>query len=422
MKKTICRFTNLALIFTPFTVWFALNEYLKLNFLFICIAFVIDLIYCTFNKDTHLFVRQAKTKSQRLAIKIFLGIVLLSFIINIIFNKQPKLVSNFIGTFAIIFLLYYSYSSLIQKYVPIDKCIKLLAYSCLLLMLIIFVDSILANFFGIKIHEWFIIGYKGNTNYFDRLLWSSPCSPCEEPGAAAQYLNVLIPFFFLYFKGKIRVSGIILYGFCLFSLFSTTGIVTLLLISSFLWFEKVKSIGKIIVIFFICLLSFSTIVLYNNNDVFKDFIDQLAIVDKVSFSGNTDSDTQRSEGMGLAIANGLQSPIWGMGPGYGKSVLETGYLSTFLTFLGSYGFIGFFAFIAFWSSFIKKASKLNPQIRNYFLFSILACTVAAVIGDILHSFILWVLLPIINKAYNENKILTATKGRKMLNLNNNTVS
>lgn len=416
MNKIICRFVSLALIFTPFTVWFAINEYLKLNFLFICLAFVLDLAYCVLNKDNRLFVRQANTKSQRFAIKIFFGFVVLSFIINIIFNKQPKLVSNFIGTFAIIFLLYYYYGSLVQKYVSLNKCIKLLAYSCLLLMFIIFVDSILVNFFNIRIHEWFIFGYKGNANYFDRLLWSSPCSPCEEPGAAAQYLNVLIPFFFLYFKGKIRILGAILYAFCLFSLFSTTGIVTLLLISSFIWFKKVKSIGKIIVISFICLLSLSTIVLYNNNDVFKNFIDQLALVDKVSFSGNTDSDTQRSEGMGLAIANGLQSPIWGMGPGYGKSVLETGYLSTFLTFLGSYGFIAFFAFIAFWFSFIRKASKLNPKMRNYFLFSILACTVAAIIGDILHSFILWVLLPIINKAYNEDRVLANKTSKKNIDL------
>lgn len=400
MSSILSKLTFLALIFSSFTIWFSLGDYVRLNILFIFIAFVLNLFHSS--KKKPLFKSSKNTKLQRFFILATLFFIFISFLVNNSINYQPKLVINTIGTFMIVFILYFYYSSLIENYLSIDSCIKGLAYGSVLLMTIIFVDSILVNFANIEIHNWFIINHEGNTDYFRRSFWTSPCSPCEEPGAAAHYLNVLIPFSYYYFKGIKRVLIIILYIFCLFSLFSSTGLATVLILALLYTFLELKGLKKFIPLLIILALIILYNKLYSTNPMIRTMIDEWAFIDKITLSGNTGSDMERQELWGCAISDGLASPIVGMGPGWGKWA-HPSYLSTYLMFLGNYGIFAFLTFLGFWLTFLKKCFKLPPKYKNIFLFAFISCSIAAAIAELVHSFILWMLLPVINKIYNKTK-------------------
>ena len=125
-----------------------------------------------------------------------------------------------------------------------------------------------------------------------------------------------------------------------------------------------RSVKLFLLVFIISLAGFVA-VFYQANDEFQMYVNQIGIIDKVAFSGKTASDADRSEGMKLAVDNAMEAPLWGMGPGYGKAIRETGYLSTFLGFMGNYGFLGGFLFILFWITFLQKIKKM-PDIPNDF--------------------------------------------------------
>jgi len=400
MKKIIATFASLSIVLVPFTVWFAISEYLRISYLLIAIVFFLDIIYSYFNKNNRLIVRQANTDLQRFYMKGFLLVVVISFVINFFVNFQPKLLSNFFATVAIIFLLYYYYSSLLEKYLSFSVCIKYMAISCVLLMSVIILDSLLVNFAHIKIHDMFCFGYKGNADYFERYIWTSTAAPTEEPGASAQFLCALFPFALYYFKGK-RLWIIIGYVLCLAFLFSTTGIMILAICSVLYVLLYSRRRIKILFSTFLAFAVVFTTSLYATNDDFKLYVDQLGIVSKVTFSGKSESDSDRSEGMTLALKDAFDAPVIGKGPGYGKAIRETGYLSTFLGFMGCYGITGGCLFILFWITFYMKIFKLRGMMQKVFLFSFVSITISAFIGDTLHMFLLWFLLPIINKAFNE---------------------
>lgn len=391
----------LSLLFSSYTTWFALNEYLRFNFLFIFIAFCLTVI----RYPNIIFTIQKNTKIQRYSMFVFLLIVILSYLYNSIVNFQPKCNSNFIATIGIIFILYTYYNAVINKFFSLNSCINGLAYGGLILMISLIVDTILGNFFDIKLHDYFTFNYKGNTEGFTRLGWYSTAGPTEEPGVAAQYLNLLIPFCWLVFKSyKKRLLLALSYVFCLGSLYSSTGVATLILNSIILVIISKKQTTKIFLLTIIILSFVTSIYLYNNHDDFRNSIDAMAFINKVTFSGETQSDTERATGILTAIHHGIENPLLGKGPGYGKFYFDHGYLSTFFSFLGNYGFIAFIAFIIFWIDFAYKCFKLNLILKKTFLFSFISCSVACIIADNLHSFILWILLPIINKAYNERLI------------------
>ena len=403
MDKLIRFFAIGVLICTPISVWFALSEYLRISYILLLLAFVSDAIYSLSHRESKLIVFQSNTQRQRFLFVCFIGIIVISFVVNSVWHPQSKLMSNFIGTLGIFFLLYFYYSSLVEKYLSVALCFKYLAVSCVLLIGIIVVDSVLVNFFGIKIHDYFCIGYNGNTDYFSRFIWTSTAAPTEEPGVSAQFLNALLPFALCHFKGRKRALVCLGYAYCLFSLFSTTGIVTFVFIAMVhIFLFSRRSIKLFLLVFTISLAGFVA-VFYQANDEFQMYVNQIGIIDKVVFSGKTASDADRSEGMKLAVDNAMEAPLWGMGPGYGKAIRETGYLSTFLGFMGNYGFLGGFLFILFWITFLQKIKKM-PDIpeKRALLASFLAVTVAACIGDCLHMFMLWFLLPIINKSYNHS--------------------
>ena len=381
-------------------MWFAVTDYIRLNFLIIFVAFLFSLLN---NKRKFFLVSQKNTRIQRISLLVLLTIITLSFVWNLNYNYQNKIISNYLGTIAILFFLYFCYSSLVQNYLSIELGILGLAYGGILLMSIVTIDSILVNFCGIEIHDFFVFGHAGNTSYFYRSLWISPCSPTEEPGAAALFLNILFPFTFYKMKGFKRIVSVCLYFFCLFSLFSTTGLVTFLIIIAILSSIYSKLNYKFL-IFFSLFLGVVVLLSVNSIPMLEEIGEQWAFIDKITFSGNTVSDSERQEQWFLAIRDGFDSPFLGQGPGYGKATYEVSYLSTFLMFLGNYGIIAFLAFVLFWLTFIYKSLKLVGPIRVVFICSIVSCTIAAAIGEIMHSFILWVLLPIINKVYNEQAI------------------
>lgn len=400
MNKIISRITFTALLFSSFTIWLAVNDYIRFNFLIVCIAFILSIL--NYNNKGFL-VFQKNIRLQMISIFLLLSIISLSFLWNSLFNYQNKIISNYVGTIAIIFFLFFCYSSLVENYLPVKSCMKGLAWGGVLLMLIIVVDSVLVNFAGIKIHDMFVFGHEGNTSYFYRPFWISPCSPTEEPGAAAQYLNVLFPFTCFVMKGYKRIICVCLYFFCLFSLFSTTGIVTLLIIVLVLILTQSNTKLKFTVFLLLCIGIISFLFL-KDTVLFIEIENQWAFIDKITLSGNTASDSQRQEQWLLAIQDGIDAPFLGKGPGYGKATYDISYLSTFLMFLGNYGIIAFFTFVIFWMTFVYKSFCLKGPIRTVFICSIVSCTIAASIGEIIHSFILWVLLPIINKVYYEQVI------------------
>ena len=387
-----------ALILCSFSVWLALTEYIRISFLLLGAAFFISF----FDKKRRLFRFPKKTFAQRLFLIIFLLFVFISFNVNSIIRPQPKVFSNFVGTFAIVIFFYFCYSSLVEKYISLERCIKSLAYAGVLLMSVIVIDAILVNFFNYEIQPLLIIGQQANFPYFNRSIWISTSAPTEEPAYAITFLNILAPFIFYYYKGtklKLLCAG---YIFCLFSAFSATAIATVALLPFILLFTNIPSRLRAKILFAIVISVFILFIFLINTPFLSNFIAASNLIQKVTMSGETMSDSQRSEAMLLALEHGIMSPVYGMGPGYGKSVTGYGYLSLFLTMLGNYGFIAFFAFILFWLDFYRKCRGIDKKIRIYFIMSFIVCSIASVINDNIHDFIIWALFPIINKAYNEN--------------------
>lgn len=397
MNKLITNITFLLLVVSSFTTWLAINEYLRLNiFLLLCIG-ILNVVFYRYTKP---FVIQKNTKPERLFICLFLLIVTFSFVINYIFNYQPKIFSNYIATIFIFFLLYFYYSSVIQNYLSIEKCIKGLAYGGILLLIIITTDSLLVNFTEVELRSYFIWGYEGNTDYFRRSVWISTSSPTEEPGITALYLNILFPFTLYYLNGWKRIICCILFLFCILSLFSSAGIVMLftgILFISFLKSSVRTQISFLSVIAVILIFFYITL---RNNEFVQTAIEQWSFIEKVTLSGETQSSSERAIGLLQAIQDGIHHPFIGQGPGYGKAILKTGYLSTYLSFLGNYGLIAFLLFMAYWGSIWRKCFKLPPHIKYYFIYAFYSVSIGALIGDQLHTFALWLLIPIITKTYN----------------------
>lgn len=402
VPKLLYILSLLLLVFSSFSTWLALNEYLRFN---IFILVLISIVNMFFYPKSGLLRVQKNTKVERQSMCVFLIIVSLSFIVNLNLNYQPKIISNYVATIFIILFLYYYYSSVIEKYLSREQCIKGLAYGGLLVLVIIVVDSLLVNFGGIEINPYFIIGYEGNTSYFWRSAWVSPASPTEEPGITAVYLNMLFPFVLYYFKRRFHLILWSLYLFSLFSLFSTAGLFVassgLLLII----YLKFNSLQKIVAFTVVIATVFVLFTVFYHNEYVQEFISQWNFVDKITLSGESASSAERSYGLMRAIKDGLENPFLGQGPGYGKYIIDVGYLSTFLGFLGMYGFIAFTAFLVYWISVFKKCFNLSREVRYCFIFSFYAITISAVIGDNLHSFGLWMLIPIVTKFYNDKSPL-----------------
>ncbi|SEA09408.1 hypothetical protein SAMN04487851_102271 [Prevotella sp. tc2-28] len=397
-KVIINNIAKAIFLFSSFTVWFALTPYLRWNiFLILLLCGVNAILYLSLPK-----LSLPKDSFVENVIMIMLVVIIsLSFIFNIIFNPHPKLLSNFLGMLVVIVVFYFYYNAVIYSYIKTDLIIKWCAYGGVLVILISVLDGVLANFFNIRIHDWFVYGFPGNASYFDRAIWSSPCSPCVEPAETALYINCLFPFCLYYFKGIKKYYLIILYIFCIFELFSSAGIFTMITGALFYLYmtqPKMKMFTILGVIFFFLLL----LVIYYSESV-SYYLEQLAFVEKITLSGETASDSDRSDAWAKAIADGLKSPFLGNGPGYGKDTRETGYLSLFLLMLGDYGIIAFLLFIVFWFLLWYKTFLIKGRIRVYIILSFYSVTIAALLGDTSNSFVQWLLIPIIYKFYNNSK-------------------
>lgn len=404
MNKLLSTLLSYLLVFSSFTTWLAINEYIRFNIFIIICIFFLDLI-CGNKKKT--IVIQKNTKVERMLMLVFLVIVSVSFGVNLLYNYQSKLISNYLATLFIVGLLYFYYSSIIEKYITNENCIKALAYAGLLLITIITTDSILVNFFNIEIKNFFILGFQGNADYFRRTAWISPTSPTEEPGISALYLNMLIPFTLYYFQCW-RKTILALFIFCSFSLFSSAGL--FITLSGGLIIYILKGYSRIFIILGIILLIL--VVFYKimiSYEYVQIVIEQWNFIDKITLAGNSTSSTERSYGFYQAILDGLDSPFYGKGPGYGKSIIEVGYLSTFFSFLGNYGFIAFSIFCLIWGINLWKCFHLERKYKFIFIYSFYAISIGALIGDNLHNFALWMLLPIITKFYNNKKVINYEK-------------
>jgi hypothetical protein len=271
-----------------------------------------------------------------------------------------------------------------------------LAYGGILLMAIVALDSVLVNFFEIEIYDALIWNDVGNASYFNRALWTSTAAPTEEPGITALFLNLLAPFPFLYFKKK-RIFLGALYFYCLISTFSSTGLLTALLGSAivFIWLSKQK---KMIAVALAFTLVLSAAIFFRNEITLV--LNSMAFIEKITFSGETVSDSDRSDSYRVVIKDALSSPLIGTGPGHGSATQPNGYLSTFGIILAEYGFPAFFLFCLFWLSIWHKCFALPRKVKPYFVYSLISISLAALIGANLHNLGFWLLPPIITKCYN----------------------
>lgn len=396
LRKIINKQVFLVYLFSSFTVWFALSPYLRLNIL---LMLILALLVFLFKKELPPLKMPPNGRTESLCITILLVMIMISFVVNSVINPQHKLLSNFLGLIIVLFVFYYLYNAIIYSYGEIQLIVKGCTYGCILLMLIVVADGALANYGNIRIHDWFVWGYSGNTSYFDRYFWTTPCSPCVEPAEASLFVNCLFPFCFITYKKKLERGLLcLLFIFSQFTLFSSAGIFTALsgIILIAILFTKNKSIKIIIPVFIISIASF--VYLFAS-----EYLESLAIVEKLTLSGETSSDASRQISWSHAIADGISSPLWGMGPGYGKSILEEGYLSTFLLILGDYGLIAFGVFIYYWYLIFKKVAKLHYSYRIYIMYSFYSITIGAMVSDITNVFALWILVPIIFKMDKEYK-------------------
>lgn len=396
LRKIINKQVFLLYLFSPFTVWFALSPYLRLNILLILILALSVLL---FKKGLPPLKMPSNGTKESLCITILLALLMISFVVNSVINPQHKLLSNFLGLIIVLFVFYYLYNAIIYSYGEIQLIVKGCTYGCILLMFIVITDGVLANFGDIRIHDWFVWGYSGNTSYFERNFWTTPCSPCVEPAEASLFVNCLFPFCFITFKKRIeRALLCLLFIFSQFTLFSSTGIFTALsgIILIAILFTKNKSIKIIIPALTISFALFIYIFA-------SDYLESLAIIEKLTLSGETSSDASRQISWSQAIADGINSPLWGMGPGYGKSILEEGYLSTFLLILGDFGMIAFGVFIYYWYLIFNKVVKLHHDYRIYIMYSFYSISIGAMVGDMTNVFSLWILVPIIFKIDKDYK-------------------
>lgn len=407
MVKSIRIFTYLALLFSSFTIWFSLGAWLRINFFFICVALFFSAIN-ELSKFRSIIVFQKNTDEQRIWMNIFLTFVVASYCYNTMYNWNSKLNSNTLAILFLILLMYYCYSSIVERYISIENGIKWMARGSVLLMSIVFVDSILVNFAHIKIHDLFVWGLEGNTDYFYRGFWISPCAPTAEPGDAGQIMNVLIPFSIYYFKGRKRMIVIALYFFDLFSLFSSTTLLEFLLVPTcLLAFQNRKNKKYAITYIIVFAIGVFLYTRVQGGSSFSSISADWSFIDKVTLSGNTGSDSERQTSWLIAIQDGLTHPIFGRGAGIDKAIVDNRlliptYLSTWLAFFAYFGVFAFIAFALFWSTFFRKCLKLNGTFKNMFLFSFICNTINGVVGEYYPVFVFWAVLPFINKAYNEN--------------------
>ena len=158
------------------------------------------------------------------------------------------------------------------------------------------------------------------------------------------------------------------------------------------------------VFIFLSIVVFGLFVKYYQ--VISDYSQYLAIIDKLTLSGNTASDSDRTAAWSTAIADGFSSPLLGNGSGYGKIARENGYLSVFLLMLGDYGIIAFLLFTTLWILLWYKVIMVKDKIRPYLLLSFFSVTIGMAVGDISNSFVQWLLIPIIYKYYCNRRLST----------------
>lgn len=416
MIKLIRLFCFLSLVFSSFTIWFSLGAWLRLNFALLCVAIGLATIHALFSKK-RIFAPSKHTGLQRLSIGLFLVWVIVTYVYHSAADWQPKLESNTLAIVLLVVIMYFLYSSLIEQYFSLEDGVRGLAWGSIVLMSVIATDSLLVNLTGIKIHDWFIWGIPGNTNYFYRGFWISPCSPTAEPGEAGQIMNVLIPFAVVYFKGKKRWMVCALYLFCLFSLFSSTTLLEFLLVPTALLFFQRKNKKYIIGYASFLIIGLGAFKVVGQSEDFKQAANDWGFVAKVTLSQQTASDTERQLSWAVAIDDALSHPMLGVGAGADKGrvdnrMIQGSYLSTWLAFWAYFGFIGITAFLIFWATFFFKIVQLDAVYLNVFLFSFMCNTINGVVGEYYPIFVFWAVLPFINKAYN-NHLLSKIKTRSI---------
>lgn len=397
MNKLIKLSLSLAICFSSFSVWFAPHTYCRLPMFFIGIAIISALV----SYPESLTHKQADTAPSRNVFSVYFILVILSFIINLFTNGTPKTISNGIGTIVIYLVFFYLYASLIDYWLKANMMIKCLGMGGLVLMGVILIDGCLVNFANIKIHDWFVFAQESNTDYFYRG-WISGAAPTAEPGESSACLNILAPFSILYFK-KFRIIIATLYVFCLFSLLSSTGFVSAICGSLLLLIiSKLNLIKKLAIV--IGFITVSSILLnFMKMDGISELLDNMAFTQKISMSGETASDSDRRKGFEYAYNDMLDAPIIGQGPGYGKTRLQTGYLSTYLANMAMYGIAAGCLFIVFWFIHFRKCFKMNESVKYYFIFAFLSTFIIGLVIDTLHIFIYYMLFPLVNKLYNYRK-------------------
>lgn len=398
MNGVIRKLLLLSIIFSSFSAWLALHDYVRLPMIFLGIAIVLAL--CS-NPST-LLRKIPNTSVERLFLSIFLFIFACSFIVNSVINPTTKLMSNGVATILIIFTFYYILSSLFYSYLTKDDVLSALGTGGLVLMGIIFVDELLVNIFDIRLALFFRSGEILHS-YFNWGAWIASSAPTEEPGYSAMSLNILAPFSILKYK-KYRLLLCCTYIALLFGLCSSQGIASFGL-CSIVTFLTLKHASKLkLKIIGYCFLFAFVIALFIGFDNIASFLDAMSFWSKVTMSGETLSDVSRFSAWQQAISDGNDAPFIGKGPGYGKYLIN-GYLSTFLGFYAMYGVIAAVAFIIFWLIIYRKCFKLEKNIRPYLIYTFTTTFIIGMVIDQLHMFIFW-LLPSILVVLSNPTLLT----------------
>jgi hypothetical protein len=409
MKIKVSSILVLSLIFLSWTNWFAPTAgFLRFNTLWLVLAILAYRIIL-FGKDRCFsFSIQKHTELERFCLNGFIVIVALSALYNISFHPTnlAQMSSDIRSDIGSIFICFYLYSEIIERCVPLDLCVKGLAYGGIVVLFIITLDSILVNFFDIRLNDTFrSISPLNSTAYYHRAgIWISPPTSTHEPGRTAQLLNIIFPFVLLHFHSKkMKIFFSSWFLFCLFSTFSSTGLAICLagVLVTIVCMGKLKIKLYAISMISLCVLFLATV----GRESFLEVMEAWEFIDKITFSGETGSDSERSSAYQAAVSAAFShpwSPWIGNGPGYAKTHGIAGYLSTFFDYLGNYGLIAFTLFLCFWILSGYKCWRLPNTVRPYLLYSFLACFMANMV-ERTSSFDMWILFPIIIKFFNETR-------------------
>lgn len=385
-------FLFLFIILFPFTSWFALNDLLRLPVL-LAVLISISLFIQIVKKRNHLKFL-FKINGTEFLFLVFIVVSLVSYI-----NNYSRSNLNYLIAFIFIFFcyLYVLRRLLIINDVKREYIVKAFYASTFVLLSVIYIEFIFLNLFGFSIRPLFMISEEAYNMIFyvrGNGLFLSGGGGAEEPGAMAAFLNVVAPIG-VYYSIEIKKSYKLLFFYlvALIMLFSTAGLITLLISTIFL-ILYLRS-WKLLVASFVIVLC-TVFIIFQTNLI-------SGLIDRILLDPEAVSSFHRVTAWDLAITNFVEAPILGNGPGYATKAYEMGYMSVYLTVLSDIGVIAFIVFSSIVILTFRKIFKIKGALKYYLLISFsTVCIHYSIMSNFYHAHF-WLMIVVINYlAYNEN--------------------